>query len=92
MERNDNNRNLFGLLFVIHTIYFTSAYVLITLVIKTNKCPRDLVSAKLCRYHKATKYHVCMRQLIQKGYQTRQGKFIIYCHCNIRKQSKGHLF
>ena len=34
---------------------FTSAYVLITLVIKTYMCPRDLISANLCRYHKATK-------------------------------------
>ena len=39
-----------------YKIYFTSAYVLITLVIKTYMCPGDLISAKLCRYHKATKY------------------------------------
>ena len=32
---------------------FTSAFVLITLVIKTYMCPGDLISAKLCRYHKA---------------------------------------
>ena len=34
---------------------FTSAYVLITLVIKTYMRPGDFISAKLCRYHKATK-------------------------------------
>ena len=39
----------------LYKIYFTSAYVLITLVIKTYMCPGDLISAKLCRYHKATK-------------------------------------
>ena len=30
-------------------------YVLITLVNKTYMCPGDIISAKLCRYHKATK-------------------------------------
>ena len=34
---------------------FTSAYVLITLVIKTYMGPGDLISAKLCSCHKATK-------------------------------------
>ena len=52
---NDNDITLFRHIFIIYKIYFTSAYVLITLVIKTYMCPGDLISAKLCRYHKATK-------------------------------------
>ena len=52
---NDNEITLFRHIFIIYKIYFTSAYVLITLVIKTYMCPGDLISAKLCRYHKATK-------------------------------------
>ena len=52
---NDNEITLFRHIFIMYKIYFTSAYVLITLVIKTYMCPGDLISAKLCRYHKATK-------------------------------------
>ena len=52
---NDNEITLFRHIFITYKIYFTSAYVLITLVIKTYMCPGDLISAKLCRYHKATK-------------------------------------
>ena len=52
---NDNEITLFRHIFIIYKLYFTSAYVLITLVIKTYMCPGDLISAKLCRYHKATK-------------------------------------
>ena len=55
MTMNDNEITLFRHVFIIYKIYFTSAYVLITLVIKTYMCPGDLISAKLCRYHKATK-------------------------------------
>ena len=47
-------------------MFFTSAYVLITLVIKIYMCPGDLISAKLCRYHKATKCILKMSELFEK--------------------------
>ena len=41
----DNEITLFRHIFIIYKIYFTSAYVLITLVIKTYMCPGDLINA-----------------------------------------------